>query len=269
MESTEQQKKTDKVKRSKIYPRYNLEQALSFARTTDELGGDRVAKATIAGQINMPTNSSAFLGRVSCAKQFGLIEVDDGKVSITPRTRRILNEVSPKNKGSALAEAFSEPALYSALIEKFSGRNLPSPTTLANILMNDPEFGIEKNACVAAAAGFLQSAQFAGASQNGMLVVVETVESPTTQGDDVNGGNSSLSSLGNRSLPGRSTPHSPIYQHNPSTEFILEFAGGIRLIIPKTTASSEAITDGELKAARKELKEFAEKYLTEKEEKTD
>lgn len=48
-----------------------------------------------------------------------------------------------------------------------------------------------------------------------------------------------------------------------SADFIFDFQGGIKLIIPRTKATSEAIADGELKKTRTELAEFAKHFMDE------
>jgi DNA repair photolyase len=46
-------------------------------------------------------------------------------------------------------------------------------------------------------------------------------------------------------------------------DFVFEFTGGVRLLIPRTKKTSEAIIDGELKDARKALSDFVEKFVVE------
>lgn len=50
---------------------------------------------------------------------------------------------------------------------------------------------------------------------------------------------------------------------NSGEQFIFEFAGGIKLVIPRNEKTSEAIIDGELKETRKTLLDFAEKFVVE------
>jgi hypothetical protein len=48
-----------------------------------------------------------------------------------------------------------------------------------------------------------------------------------------------------------------------NSSFTFEFSGGIRLLIPRNKLTSEAIADGELKAARTALTEFANRFMNE------
>lgn len=44
-----------------------------------------------------------------------------------------------------------------------------------------------------------------------------------------------------------------------------DFAGGVKLLIPKTGKATDAIMDGELKQIKVELKSFSDKYCREEE----
>ena len=53
-----------------------------------------------------------------------------------------------------------------------------------------------------------------------------------------------------------------------SANFVFDFQGGIKLIIPRNPKTSDAIADGELKTARQALAKFAEEFVHDQ-EKTD
>lgn len=251
----------DKQRRSKVYPRYGLESVMEFVRKIEAAGGDRIAKASVAAVVGIPSNSSAFLGRISSAKQFGLISVEGEKVSVTKRANRIFHVVSEDDKQAALNEALSEPSLYKELIKRYHGKTLPPTTTIGNVLMND-QIGIEKKACQSAASNFVQSAQYIGAVRNGMLVVPDADAMPSVAEVEAAFGTPQPSPQQQRSP---AAPIQPVRQQNDD-EFVFEFAGGVRLIVPKNTETSEAIADGELKQVRVQIKAFADKYLVKKAE---
>lgn len=49
-----------------------------------------------------------------------------------------------------------------------------------------------------------------------------------------------------------------------ATDFhVLDFEGGVKLLVPKTAKFTEALMDGELKETKAKLKEFAEQYAEE------
>lgn len=246
-------------KRSRLYPRYGLEQAVNLAKSVDALGGARVAKAALASHIGSPANSSSFLGRVSSAKQFGLIEAEGGYFACTPRANRILHEVSPEDKRAALCTAFAEPNLYAALCGRFNGKNVPPRESVGNILLNDSVFGVEKNASKAAASIFLDSAAYAGVLKNGILVVPEKISQAVSETDQ------------RPASPLERPVHSlqlPLgsKSHIDNAVFDFTFDGGIRLIVPQNATTASAIADGELKTVRQGLKDFAEKFLREAQE---
>lgn len=132
---------------------------------------------------------------------------------------------------------------------------------MGNILMHNELYNIQQKALTFAAGSFLTSAQFAGVIKNGMLSVLDaTMQTPETPMVDEDQEFASM-------------PPAPILQNvNPITsvppplpiktdDFVFDFDGGIRLTIPKTKITSDAIADGELKEARRALKEFAQKCL--------
>ncbi|OHA84094.1 MAG: hypothetical protein A2937_02770 [Candidatus Yonathbacteria bacterium RIFCSPLOWO2_01_FULL_47_33b] len=53
---------------------------------------------------------------------------------------------------------------------------------------------------------------------------------------------------------------------NSAHNFEFKFGGGVKLLIPKTPETNDAVMDGELKDIKVALKDFSEKYCKEKEE---
>jgi hypothetical protein len=169
--------------RSRLYPRYDLEDSINFIRSLQTLGGSNVSQAALAAKVGKSVNNSGFSGRISSSKQFSLLTIDSGKLSISSLGKRILLPKGDADKNSAIATALAAPDLYKELIENFNGKIIPDTTTLGNLLAHD--YRMEVAAKDGAARNFIRSANFAGVLQNGILVVGENIA--TSEGETENG----------------------------------------------------------------------------------
>lgn len=247
----EENKTKDTRGRSRLYPRYDLEDAIKFIEVVSKMGGNRVSVDAVAAEMGKATTNSGFSGRVSSAKQFSLISLEGGKLSLTTLGKTIMFPPSDNEKEGAIKKAFTQPPLYQEIITSFRGRVVPERSALGNRLVHD--YQIEAAAKDGAAKNFIDSAQYAGVIQNGILVISDSEEGVSVQ---------------NEITPENSAKEQPIRKntspaYDETTNFIFDLAGGIKLLIPKNQKTSEAIADGELKDARKSLSEFARKYLPE------
>lgn len=244
MENEENKEKKQKM-RSRLYPRYDLEEAVSFIKVVNKLGGKNVSTKAVAVESGKSVTNSTFIGRVSSAKQFGLLNQEKGKISLTELGSEIIFPRDENNKESLLKRAFASSSFYKELINDFSGKTLPDQATLSNRLFHD--YKIEAGAKDKAARNFVHSAEYAGVIQNGILAVYEDEEHSETspipkQAQSIVSMSKQQESSGNDS------------------DFVFDFKGGIRLVIPRTPKTNEAIMDGELKEIKTGLKDFAEKY---------
>ena len=147
--------------RSARYPSVPLAEAVAFCRQIDELGIDGLSApqiATAMGYRNVKTNT--FSGRLSSARQFGLIVLNDQNYSITELALRILHPIDPDEVPQLLRQACLSPTLYSDLLRAYSGKRLPEPEILANLLMH--RHHITSSAKMAAAESFFDSIRHAG-----------------------------------------------------------------------------------------------------------
>jgi len=159
--------------RSRLYPRYDLEESVRFIEVISKLGGSSVSSEAVAAQVGKATNNSTFIGRVSSSKQFDLIVQENGKLSLSPLGKEILYPRGESEKNAALKRAFQSPALYADLVGDFNGKVLPDQGALSNRLFHD--YKIEAGAKDSAARNFLNSASYVGAIQNGILLCDEAV----------------------------------------------------------------------------------------------
>lgn len=236
-EKTQSQKR-----RSRLYPRYDLQEAIHFIKLLETMGGEGVSEQAVASSLGKGVNNSTFHGRLSAAKQFGLLVEEKGRLSLTEVGRRIVRPSEPAQSGEALRVAFTRPSLYGELIRAFQGRVLPEPSYLCNRLVN--EYGIEAGAKERAAKNFLNSAKYANLVQNGILVTEAVAQDgkADTETDEGWGDSRSEEHAG---VPGRGS-------------FVFEFAGGIKLLLTKDERSSAAIMEGKLKEVKEALDRLSE-----------
>ncbi len=173
--------------RSRLYPRYDLEDAIKFVQSIHKLGGNRVSNQAVAVEVGKAVNNSGFTGRVSSAKQFGLLNQEAGKLSESSLAKEILVPRSESEKAESIKRALSSPDLYKEIISDFAGKILPDQSTLANRLFHD--YRIEEVAKDNAAKNFIRSAQYAGVIRNGILMVStdDFVPPQDDQGNDDTG----------------------------------------------------------------------------------
>jgi hypothetical protein len=121
----------EKVKRerSKIdFPYSDLESVLEVARIlNNNTGGAPAEDIQLAAWMNQSASGGTFRSRLSSARLFGLIEILQGRISLTSLGREILDDA--KFKG-AMVEAFLRVPLFAAMYEQYKGYSLPPPAAL-------------------------------------------------------------------------------------------------------------------------------------------
>ena len=155
--------------RSARYPSVPLQEAIAFCRQIDELGIDGLSAAQIAtamGYRNVKTNT--FSGRLSSARQFQLIVLNDQNYSLTELALRIIHPIDTAEVSQLLRQACQAPHLYAELIRHYAGKRLPELEILGNLLMH--KYQITASAKSAAAEAFLDSLRFVGFMNDQRLV---------------------------------------------------------------------------------------------------
>ncbi|MHB1071381.1 MAG: hypothetical protein ACYC3Q_01005 [Gemmatimonadaceae bacterium] len=150
--------------RSVPHPRYTLQQVEDLARAAFAMGArhcDQEAVAQAVGYKN--STNGAFKGIRAAASYFGLIAYrDDRFLSVTEPWIDAFHTDDFERLRDLRQEAVQQPELYRALIEEFSGRQLPSAEKLARHLFLTPKYGILKDAADTAAKVFLESLRSSG-----------------------------------------------------------------------------------------------------------
>ena len=164
-----EQQGSSRRERSARYPSTPLEDAITFCRQIDELGVDGLSSAQIAsamGYRNVKTNT--FSGRLSSARQFGLIDLSDQNHSLTQLAKRIIHPMDPDEIPGLIRQACQSPPLYAELLRQYAGKRLPEPEILGNLLMH--KHHITAVAKSIAAEAFFASIKYAGILLENRLV---------------------------------------------------------------------------------------------------
>lgn len=223
-----------KISRSRIYPRYDLGAVILFLGLIDKLGGVKVAQKTILAEMGKnSSNDPVFSGKISSAKQLGLLEANKNTYSVTKSGKLLLYPTPETDKNKLLLEAFKTPNLFKELIQRFDGKELPKSQSLGNILYN--EYGISKNAKNRAAKVFIKSAETVGAIVNGHL--------KATTGDEVNQIDKNRETVSPFNIFGRLSNNKNEPQEMLTIPIPLSDGNDIRIAIPRNPKDKEEIVN--------------------------
>ncbi|CUB31457.1 hypothetical protein [Bacillus amyloliquefaciens] len=146
-------------KRSRGFPRFNLENTLKFAKLIRSYSGDSdIEKDLITKALGYKKYSGAVGNKIASLKHFGLLERSSGNYKLTQLSKRIIDSMSEKDFQSALRTAFLQPELFAELFNKYSSEGA-IPDNLPEILNAYHE--ISDNSSEYASRIFIESALFA------------------------------------------------------------------------------------------------------------
>jgi hypothetical protein len=127
------------------YPRRTLEQALRVPEVIRQKnGGNPWPTSQIAEALDIKLKSSNFTYIISSSREYGLTETtrdDPSKIGITELGRRAVYPRSDEEQTSAMVEAFFSVEIFRAVVEHYSGNNLPERRFLENTLQTT--FGLD------------------------------------------------------------------------------------------------------------------------------
>ena len=234
--------------RSVAYPGVSLSDAIeSTGKLRDSLGRGPYSREEAAKALGHTQLTGPAARKVAALAHYGLLERTGNTYSQSQLAQDILKPLSDEQKEVSIKRAAISPRLFLKLCERFNGQALPS--MLQNIVIRE---GVSEGAANEVVRIFTETMQFAKILVNGVIVV----DAPSEDGTDTE--------QPTVSIPQNSTRIASPQQRNREVgddSFVFEFTGGIRLVIPQTKKTSEAIADGELKNARKELSSFADKFM--------
>lgn len=241
--------------RSVAYPGIALKEAIELAVTVfEKLGRGPYSRHEVAKALGHPNMTGPAARKVAALAHFGLLERVGSSYNQTELAQDILRPSSDDEKAAAVIRAARKPRLFDKLLQRYRGQALP--TMLPNILRKD---GIKGDAAAQHVARiFDETMRYASILVNGIIVDSSTAESGVLDEDTNNGIT--------RSFPPNS-PRLPSKVSVPGVDdFVFEFTGGIKLFIPRTKGTSEAIADGALKSIRESLSAFAGDFIETKKE---
>lgn len=138
------------------FPYLDEENAVEIATAVHEVGGSGCEWDQLAAHLKQAAQGGGFRLRMICAKQFGLVLYDRGKVTLTSLGLRV---VDPQQLRAAKVEAFLQVPLYKAVYEKFRGGTLPP---LAGLEREMQALGVAPKQADKARQAFQRSAKYAG-----------------------------------------------------------------------------------------------------------
>jgi hypothetical protein len=138
------------------FPYADLEVASQLAVELHRNAGNQADDAELAAWLDQSPTGGTYRARRSAARMFGLIEITQGKVALTPLGRDLADEAKAK---TARGDAFLRPALYGQMYEKCRGTVLPPPTAIERMMVN---MGVSPKQKERARQAFQKSAIHAG-----------------------------------------------------------------------------------------------------------
>lgn len=137
------------------FPYFGLDEAISLAKAAHSFGGGvPLDRDQIATAIDSAGGTLA--NKLSAARQFGLIEGNQGKWSLTPLGYDIID---PAREAAAKAEAFLRVELYKHTYDTYRGNLLPGSAGLEHAFTT---FGVSQKQKQKARQIFERSARVAG-----------------------------------------------------------------------------------------------------------
>ena len=143
-------------------PYFDLDTSIKVAETIHGVGGGRCSSDQLAHWLNYKsTRSGTYLTRIAAARQFGLIESNGDRHSVTERGMRVVAPVMDTDVTQAKIDAFMDVELFSKVYQRFRGSTLPSDAGLRNLFAS-PDFAILPDRIDAATRVLTNSAEQAG-----------------------------------------------------------------------------------------------------------
>lgn len=145
------------VERSTIeFPYLDQQNSFEIAEGVHKVGGSGCDWDQLAAHFKQAAQGGGFRLRLICAKAFGLVVYDRGRISLTHLGLRSLD---PQQQKAAKVESFLTVPLYRAVYEKFRGGMMPPTAGLEREMIN---MGVAKKQADKARQAFQRSAKFAG-----------------------------------------------------------------------------------------------------------
>lgn len=160
------------------YPYYSLEDALSFAKSVRDRGGNEVREDDLLEALKLSRSTKSWIYKLSSAREFGLLQrrgrKSEARVVVTELAKKLLLPGDEAETQAATLNAFLSPQLYQKLYERYAGAAVPPTDRLANVLQR--EHDLLETVATPAAQAFIDSAKFAGlVSQSGHIATKQSI----------------------------------------------------------------------------------------------
>lgn len=135
------------------FPYADLESAVGLAEAIHSHAGASCEDAELAAWLDQSTSSGTYRSRRSAARMFGLIDMAQGKISLTPLGREAVEG------RQARVDAFLRPELFRVMYDQYRGQVLPPPPAIERHMS---QLGVSPKQTDRARQVFQKSAQYAG-----------------------------------------------------------------------------------------------------------
>lgn len=153
--------------RSMAHPSATWSECMDLIRELDGLGKGAVSLEVLASAFQIKNwKTKSFQSKITSSKQFGLIDLKSGAVSLTDDGYALLHP-TVSNMRPAELSLFSRPDLYRKLLDAYEGKPLPRRDLFENMLVAN--YGISDAAKKRAAGAFIASAEELGVLSNGII----------------------------------------------------------------------------------------------------
>jgi hypothetical protein len=144
--------------RSEIeFPYSDLEAAQELAHTIHSKAGTSCDVEELAVWMNQSASGGTFRTRLGAARMFGLIETGQGRATLTPLGREVLDNSG--NERAARVTAFLNVELFRVMYEQNKGNPLPPPPAIERQM---EQLGVSPKQKERSRQTFMKSAQYAG-----------------------------------------------------------------------------------------------------------
>lgn|GEM_PF-1822026 len=142
--------------RSTAYPAITIEYSLKFLSEFYKNFRNEFAKR----EDILDVIEGSHARHLAASRYYTFLERDGDLYKLTESYKKVVNSIDPLERQLTILYAFKSPKLYSTLIEKFDGDELPDEETLQNHLIRF--YGITEDAAPLAAEIFISNAKYCG-----------------------------------------------------------------------------------------------------------
>ena len=174
------QGQTKRTRGSIEFPYSDLEAVVDLARTIQDRAGTSCQVVQLASWMNQSAAGGTFRTRLGAARMFGLTEMHQGNISLTPAGRAALDSATGP---AARADAFLSVQLFRAMYEQYQGYALPPPAAIERQM---EQLGVPPKQKLRARQTFMKSAIYAGYidQQTGRFIRPANAAPPPPSPDD-------------------------------------------------------------------------------------